>query len=111
MGAKMAMGCVMLCVGLVMLMGSGVSSSKFDELFEPAWAMDHFVYQGETLKMKLDNFSGNFLLQIYASFFVIYVYLCVCITDRMFHILIYQELGFRRKTSTCSEKSQSILSL
>lgn len=58
MGAKMTMGCVMLCVGLVMLMGSGVSSSKFDELFEPAWAMDHFVYQGETLKMKLDNFSG-----------------------------------------------------
>lgn len=67
MVAKVPMGCAMLgvCVGLVMLMGSGVSSSKFDELFEPGWAMDHFVYEGETLKMKLDNFSGNF----FTSFF------------------------------------------
>lgn len=60
-GDKIPMGCVILgvWVGLVMLMSSGVNSSKFDELFEPGWAMDHFVYEGETLKMKLDNFSGN----------------------------------------------------
>lgn len=36
-----------------------VSSSKFDELFVPYWASDHFTYEGEIVKMKLDNYSGN----------------------------------------------------
>ncbi|XP_058091428.1 xyloglucan endotransglucosylase protein 6 [Magnolia sinica] len=34
------------------------SSSSFDELFEPSWALDHVMYEGELLKLKLDNFSG-----------------------------------------------------
>lgn len=44
-------------IGLMMVVTS-VSSKKFDELFQARWALDHFVYQGDTLKMKLDNFSG-----------------------------------------------------
>lgn len=35
-----------------------VSSAKFDELFQPTWALDHFTYEGEQVHMKLDNFSG-----------------------------------------------------
>ncbi|KAI5340402.1 hypothetical protein PRUPE_3G223200 [Prunus persica] len=35
-----------------------VSSAKFDELFQPTWAFDHFTHEGELLHMKLDNFSG-----------------------------------------------------
>ncbi|WJX49872.1 Xyloglucan endotransglucosylase protein 6 [Trifolium repens] len=42
---------LMLCVSLS-------SSSKFDELFQPSWALDHFVYEGNLLKLKLDNSSG-----------------------------------------------------
>ncbi|KAE8687769.1 Xyloglucan endotransglucosylase/hydrolase protein A [Hibiscus syriacus] len=43
-------------VGLTLL-GLG-SSAKFDELFQPAWANDHFLYEGDLLKLKLDNYSG-----------------------------------------------------
>ncbi|XP_042486626.1 xyloglucan endotransglucosylase/hydrolase protein 9-like [Macadamia integrifolia] len=42
---------VIVLVGLV-------TASKFDELFQPSWALDHFVYQGEQLQLKLDNYSG-----------------------------------------------------
>ncbi|TQD75846.1 hypothetical protein C1H46_038615 [Malus baccata] len=35
-----------------------VSSAKFEELFQPTWALDHFNYEGEQVHMKLDNFSG-----------------------------------------------------
>ncbi|XP_042516469.1 xyloglucan endotransglucosylase/hydrolase protein 9-like [Macadamia integrifolia] len=35
-----------------------VSPSKFDELFQPSWALDHFIYEGEQLQLKLDNYSG-----------------------------------------------------
>ncbi|XAR55431.1 Xyloglucan:xyloglucosyl transferase [Bertholletia excelsa] len=52
---SMAMASVLLAV--FVMMGS-VSSSKFDELFQPSWALDHFIYEGELLKMKLDNYSG-----------------------------------------------------
>lgn len=48
---------VIFWVALVWV-GSVSSSSKFDELFQPGWALDHFVYEGDTLKMKLDNYSG-----------------------------------------------------
>lgn len=47
-------------VGLFMslaIVGS-VCSAKFDEFFQPSWALDHFIYEGELLKLKLDNFSG-----------------------------------------------------
>ncbi|URE31038.1 Xyloglucan endotransglucosylase hydrolase protein [Musa troglodytarum] len=36
----------------------GVSCSKFDELVQPSWATDHLIYEGELLKLKLDNSSG-----------------------------------------------------
>lgn len=41
-----------------------VSSSKFDQLFQPSWANDHFVYEGELLKLKLDNYSGKNVILI-----------------------------------------------
>lgn len=45
-------------VGLVVV---GLASSKnFDELFQPSWAMDHFSYEGDLLKLKLDNYSGTY---------------------------------------------------
>ncbi|XP_023554560.1 xyloglucan endotransglucosylase/hydrolase protein 9-like [Cucurbita pepo subsp. pepo] len=34
------------------------SSAKFDELFQPSWAFDHFNYEGDVLDLKLDNYSG-----------------------------------------------------
>ncbi|KAK4846936.1 hypothetical protein QYF36_023427 [Acer negundo] len=43
-------------LGLVMVVLA--SSAKFDELFQASWALDHFAYEGETLKLKLDNYSG-----------------------------------------------------
>ena len=44
-------------VGLLLLVGLA-ASAKFDELFQPSWAMDHFIHEGELLKLKLDNYSG-----------------------------------------------------
>ncbi|GAB2274857.1 Xyloglucan endotransglucosylase protein 6 [Dionaea muscipula] len=46
-----------LCL-FVMTMVDVVSSAKFDELFTPSWALDHFIYEGDLLKLKLDNYSG-----------------------------------------------------
>ncbi|KAJ9562855.1 hypothetical protein OSB04_008015 [Centaurea solstitialis] len=34
------------------------SAARFDELFHPYWASDHFNFQGQTVNMKLDKFSG-----------------------------------------------------
>jgi xyloglucan:xyloglucosyl transferase len=45
------------------------SSSKFDELFQPSWALDHFVYEGNLLKLKLDNSSGKSIIFFYINFF------------------------------------------
>ncbi|XP_010267848.1 PREDICTED: xyloglucan endotransglucosylase/hydrolase protein 9 [Nelumbo nucifera] len=45
------------CVSTVLLVGL-VSSARFDDLFQPSWALDHFVYEGEQLRLKLDNYSG-----------------------------------------------------
>ncbi|KAK1388978.1 Xyloglucan endotransglucosylase/hydrolase [Heracleum sosnowskyi] len=44
-------------ISLMMVLG-WARSSKFDQLFQARWALDHFVYQGDTVQMKLDNFSG-----------------------------------------------------
>lgn len=41
------------------LMEGLVSSAKFDELFQPSWAQDHFAYEGELLRLKLDSYSGK----------------------------------------------------
>jgi xyloglucan:xyloglucosyl transferase len=43
---------------ITVMMSSSAESARFDELFQPYWANDHFSYQGDTLKMKLDNYSG-----------------------------------------------------
>ncbi|CAL5209968.1 unnamed protein product [Lathyrus oleraceus] len=48
--------CVFFLVALV-------ASSKFEELFQPGWAMDHFVHEGDLLKLKLDKYSGGGELQ------------------------------------------------
>ncbi|KVH95959.1 Beta-glucanase [Cynara cardunculus var. scolymus] len=37
---------------------SVISTAKFDQLFQPYWAADHFSFDGEAVNMKLDNFSG-----------------------------------------------------
>lgn len=47
-----------VCLMLVFCVSMS-SSSKFDELFRPSWAFDHFVHEGDLLKLKLDNSSGN----------------------------------------------------
>ncbi|CAN1220374.1 Xyloglucan endotransglucosylase protein 6 [Linum perenne] len=36
-----------------------VSSAQFDDLFQPSWAFDHVIHEGEQLKLKLDNYSGS----------------------------------------------------
>ena len=52
-------------VGLTLLLLVGVAnavantSNKFDQLFQPSWAFDHFIHEGDLLKLKLDNFSGK----------------------------------------------------
>ncbi|XP_010667960.1 xyloglucan endotransglucosylase protein 6 [Beta vulgaris subsp. vulgaris] len=53
----MKMTIIYFCFAILMMV-EVVSSSKFDELFQPSWALDHFTYEGELLKLKLDNFSG-----------------------------------------------------
>lgn len=54
----MKMTIIYFCFAILMMV-EVVSSSKFDELFQPSWALDHFTYEGELLKLKLDNFSGT----------------------------------------------------
>uniref|UniRef100_A0A7N0TJU7 Xyloglucan endotransglucosylase/hydrolase n=1 Tax=Kalanchoe fedtschenkoi TaxID=63787 RepID=A0A7N0TJU7_KALFE len=43
---------------VLMMVVSLSSAAKFEELFQPSWAQDHFEYEGELLKLKLDNYSG-----------------------------------------------------
>ncbi|KAI4383288.1 hypothetical protein MLD38_009144 [Melastoma candidum] len=37
---------------------AGANSTEFNELFRPAWAPDHFLYDGNVLNLKLDSYSG-----------------------------------------------------
>lgn len=46
-------------VCLLFLVGLSSASSKFEDLFQPSWANDHFIREGELLRLKLDNYSGN----------------------------------------------------
>ncbi|KAI7747673.1 hypothetical protein M8C21_002777 [Ambrosia artemisiifolia] len=34
------------------------ATAKFDQMFQPYWAPDHFSFDGDAVNMKLDNFSG-----------------------------------------------------
>ncbi|XP_059661022.1 xyloglucan endotransglucosylase protein 6 [Cornus florida] len=58
LGLPMSMMWVLLAFSFAIVMVGSVSPSRFDELFQPSWALDHFAYEGELLKMKLDNYSG-----------------------------------------------------
>ncbi|XP_010522666.1 PREDICTED: xyloglucan endotransglucosylase/hydrolase protein 9 [Tarenaya hassleriana] len=35
-----------------------VSGAKFEDLYQPSWATDHVVYEGDVIGLRLDNFSG-----------------------------------------------------
>ncbi|CAA7394581.1 unnamed protein product [Spirodela intermedia] len=35
------------------------SGERFDEIFQPSWAADHLLYDGEVVQLKLDNFTGT----------------------------------------------------
>ncbi|KAF9590768.1 hypothetical protein IFM89_038295 [Coptis chinensis] len=55
----MAISCKIMLLGFCVFgLVSLVSSANFSELFEPSWALDHVAYDGEQLKLKLDNYSG-----------------------------------------------------
>lgn len=58
--SPMASKIMSLFLSMILLVGL-VSSAKFDELFQPYWASDHFTYEGELLHMKLDNYSGIYI--------------------------------------------------
>ncbi|MDG2865928.1 family 16 glycosylhydrolase, partial [Vibrio parahaemolyticus] len=49
-------GLTLLLVGVANAMAN--SSNKFDQLFQPSWAFDHFIHERDLLKLKLDKFSG-----------------------------------------------------
>lgn len=55
--ASSAMKFSVFCFAFAVLVGFG-SSRKFEELFQPSWALDHVMFEGEQLKLKLDNYSG-----------------------------------------------------
>lgn len=55
--ASCAMKIFIFCFAFAVLVGLG-SSRNFEELFQPSWALDHVMFEGEQLKLKLDNYSG-----------------------------------------------------
>ncbi|GMH11048.1 hypothetical protein Nepgr_012889 [Nepenthes gracilis] len=54
----MSMASLLLVLSCGTAMVGPGSSANFDELFRPSWALDHFIYQGDLLELKLDNHSG-----------------------------------------------------
>lgn len=56
-----------LLVGLLMV--GLVSSAKFDDLYQTSWAFDHVQYDGDTLKLNLDNYSGKLHLSLCMKYF------------------------------------------
>ncbi|KAH6795978.1 hypothetical protein C2S51_036964 [Perilla frutescens var. frutescens] len=55
---EMLKWCVVVGIVAAFAVMGCVRSSRFDELFQPDWALDHFTYEGELVKMKLDSYSG-----------------------------------------------------
>ncbi|KAJ8437721.1 hypothetical protein Cgig2_009435 [Carnegiea gigantea] len=55
-----------LCFALAVIVELA-NSSTFDELFQPSWAPDNSVFEGDLLKLKLDNYSGNHLQEYMSS--------------------------------------------
>ena len=58
MAASMSFPCFLVFFLGFCLVGS-VESRDFHELYQPSWAFDHFIYEGELLKLRLDNSSGT----------------------------------------------------
>lgn len=58
-------GLTLMLVGVANAMAN--SSNKFDQLFQPSWAFDHFIHERDLLKLKLDKFSGK--SPFFVSFF------------------------------------------
>ena len=72
----MADSCGIFLLGFMFLVSfsvTGVSGAKFDEVIQASWASDHMIYDGELLKLKLDNFSGIWCFN--ACFFGFYCFL------------------------------------
>lgn len=69
-----------------------VQSARFDELFQPSWASDHLDYEGETLKLKLDSYSGRNATEESVSGFGLFD--AFFVSDRMVLLLL---LIFRRR--------------
>lgn len=72
----MADSCEIFLLGLMFFVAfsvTGVSGAKFDEVIQASWASDHMTYDGELLKLKLDNFSGTWGFN--ACFFDFYCFL------------------------------------
>ncbi|XP_022986355.1 xyloglucan endotransglucosylase/hydrolase protein 9-like [Cucurbita maxima] len=57
MATSVSFACV-LGFFLCSLMADSIESRNFHDLFQPSWAFDHFIYEGELLKLRLDNSSG-----------------------------------------------------
>lgn len=111
-----------MCVVVLVLSVAGATAGsvrtyRFDELFQPSWALDHFTYEGELLKMKLDNYSGksicllrkdplfsalNFSRIFFCEISSYFIYSCDAIS---LLFVEFQELGFRQRASICSGKS------
>ncbi|WOK96443.1 xyloglucan endotransglucosylase/hydrolase protein 9 [Canna indica] len=58
MEVRNACACWLVLLFWVAVAATGVRCSKFDDLVQPSWATDHIIYEGELLKLKLDNSSG-----------------------------------------------------
>ncbi|KAI4363805.1 hypothetical protein MLD38_019977 [Melastoma candidum] len=48
---------VLVLFGLLALVGLA-TGAQFYKLFQPSWATDHFMYEGDVLKLRLDKYSG-----------------------------------------------------
>lgn len=59
-------------ISAVLMVGfEGFHCAEFSEFFYPSWAEDHVMYEGQMLKLKLDNTSGitpDILFALYEVF-------------------------------------------
>lgn len=102
-----------LAVSLMVGSVSSAAVSKFDDLFQPSWAMDHFVYEGDLLKMKLDNYSGIFKDTIFMLKKKKLTFFLKVSLKLLFFFSSWpdQGLDFHPRTSICLGKSQCRSSL
>ena len=84
---------VMLCSLFV-----GSQCSAFNDFFYPSWALDHVMYEGELLKLKLDNTSGIFLFFFSSHFLCFYLCFC-CFIPSTIDISVFACAGFASKST------------